>query len=100
MAIMFIKIFSELRMPCSPEQICAKIIMSRDQNIPKGTAGFGQLRGSFCCFKAVSGQACTASSAALLEAEGSISDSGPYGSGNHPALEISIKLQNAFVQQR
>ena len=37
----------------------------------------------FCCFKAAS----TASLVALIEAEGSVSDNGPSGSG----LEISIK---------
>ena len=38
------KDISEL--PCSPEQIFAKIVVPCDLNIPKGIAGFGQLRGS------------------------------------------------------
>ena len=41
----------------------------------------------FCCFEAAS----TASLAALIEAEGSVSDNGPSGSGNVLGLKSSLK---------
>ena len=50
--------------------------MPRDRNIPNGTDLDGH---SFCCFEA----AITTSLVAIVEAEGSVSDNGPYGSGNH-----------------
>ena len=71
-AIMFIKIISEL--PYSPEKIFAKIIMPRGQR-----ALIWMVTSSV-----VSKQpACTASLAALIEAESSVLDNRPFGSGNH-----------------
>ena len=42
---------------------------------------------SFCCFEVVS----ISSLVALIEAQGSVSDNKPSGSGNPFGLEISIK---------
>ena len=57
-------------LPCLPEQMFAKIIMPRDQNIPKGTGRFGRLQGSvLLLFQSSERPACTALLAALLEAE-------------------------------
>ena len=65
--------------------------MPRGHNILKGTDLDGH---SFCCFKVAS----TASLVALTVAN-SASDNGPSGSA-WQLLEISIKLQNAFILQR
>ena len=42
---------------------------------------------SFCCFELVS----TASLVALVEAEGSVSNNGPSGSGNLLGLKVTLK---------
>ena len=72
------KDISEL--PCSPAQIFAKIVMPRDQNIPKGP--IWTVTRLLLLFQSGVQPACTASLATLLEAEGSVSDSRPSGSGN------------------
>ena len=65
------EIITEL--PCSPEQIIAKIV--------RGVAGMNGTdldNHSFCCFEATS----IASLVALIEADASVLDNGPSGSGN------------------
>ena len=64
-------------------QIFAKIVMPRDQNIPMpGHFRIGAVTRLLLLFQSGERPVWTASLAALLEAEGSVSDSGPSGSGN------------------
>ena len=71
--------------PHLPEQIFAKIVMPCDHaEYSEGYCQIWTVTRLLLLFRIQSGErpACTASLAALLEAEGSVSDSGPSGSGN------------------
>ena len=69
------KDISEL--PCSPEQIFAKIIM------PHNHCQIWTVTRLFLLFQGGERPAYTASLAALVEVEGSVWDYGPSGFGNH-----------------
>ena len=92
-------------MPCLPEQIIilTKIVMLRGQNEQHWMVcqtKIGPLIGDSCCCKAAS----TALLTALIEAEGSVLDDGPSGSGNRLGLKYRLSdikaLQNIFALQR
>ena len=89
-------------MPCLPEQIIilTKIVMLRGQSEQHWMVcqtKICPLIGDSCCCKA-------ASTALLIEAEGSVLDDGPSGSGNRLGLKYRLSdikaLQNIFALQR